>query len=196
MEPGEFAAMAHGKPFAGPRYAGPLYADPALLSLLACSASRVAAATTLPAFVEPVRKDAHPQIFYFGIQGSSTVWSDNRAYTEATMAVFHEIDEDGDWYSNLAASLYHVPFLEVSVITNSIFAFPNDSHGTPPPPPDEPNSHVLGQRLSNRILLDLITRYGAQLLSGGFGNFTQPPFPAAYFDTPLEPHDLLARCRP
>jgi adenosylhomocysteine nucleosidase len=125
MEAGEFEAVMPGAP-----YVGPFYADPTLLSMLACSASRIATATNLPIWVAPVRADAHPQVFFFGIQGTSEVWSDNQTYTEATMAVFHEIDEDGDWYSNLAASLYKVPFLEVSVISNNIFVFPTSSHDT------------------------------------------------------------------
>ena len=189
MEAGEFAAVQPGQP-----YVGPLYADPRLLSMLACSAVRVTAATTLPAWMEPVRADAHSQIFFFGIQGSSTIWSDNAAYTRATMAVFHEIDEDGDWYSNLAASLYGIPFLEVSTISNSIFAFPGRSHGTPPPPPSTPDSHVLAQRISNRIVLDLIAQHGRELLTGAFTNPTVSPYPAANFETPREPKGLLAGC--
>jgi adenosylhomocysteine nucleosidase len=171
-----------------------LYASPVLLKLLACAASRVAADTKLPSYVAPVREDAHPQIFYFGIQGSSTIWSDNERYTRATMAVFHEIDEDGDWYSNLAATLYRIPFLEVSVISNSIFAFPNASHGTPDTPVGELNSHVLAQRISNRILLDLIRHSGKQLLASTFEDPFVDPWPEANFATPRDPHGLLESC--
>ena len=189
IEPGEFNATLPNQP-----HTGPFYADPALLAMLACSASHVAAATTLPTWLSPVRADRHPQIFYYGIQGSSTIWSDDAAYIHATMAVFHEIDEDGDWYSNLAASLYQVPFLEVSVISNSIFAFPKAQRGTPVSPPSQPNSHVLAQRISNRVLLDLIAQHGTQLLSGSFGNPTQSPYDAARFQTPRDPHALLSGC--
>jgi adenosylhomocysteine nucleosidase len=189
IEAGEFNAMQPGM-----LHYGPLYADPHLLSMLACSATRVAHATDLPARLAPVQKDAHPQIFYFGIQGSSTIWSDNQAYTEATMNVFHEIDEDGDWYSNLAATLYHVPFLEVSVISNSIFAFPDRSHGTPASPPSQPNSHVFAQRLSNRITLDLIARYGHRILSRTFTEPTSDPFPTGAFDHMKDHSTLLKDC--
>lgn len=191
IEAGEFAANMPGE-----RYAGPLYASRALLPLLACSASRVAAHTTLPAYVAPVRPDAHPQVFYFGIQGTSTVWSDNKTYTEATMRVFHEIDEDGDWYSNLAATLNRVPFLEVSVISNSIFAFPNASHGTPATPAGEASSHVLAQRISNRIVLDLIRRNGRQLLASKFDESSVDPWPSVNYTTPRDPKGLLEGCRP
>ena len=190
IEAGEFNAIQPGM-----LHFGPLFADPRLLAMLACSASKVAAATTLPAWLAPVQPGAHPQVFYFGIQGSSTIWSDNKAYTEATMKVFHEIDEDGDWYSNLAATLYHVPFIEVSVISNSIFAFPGRSHGTPESPRDAPNSHVFAQRESNRIALDLIARYGKAILSGSFTTPTEDPFPAGSFDDLKNPHALLADCK-
>jgi adenosylhomocysteine nucleosidase len=190
MEGGVYEAMNPGA-----AYTSPFYADPALLSMLACSASRVATATTLPPWVAPIRADAHPQVFYFGIQGSSTVWSDSKAYIEASMAVFHEIDEDGDWYSNLAASLYNIPFLEVSVISNSIFAFPDALHGTPAHPESEADSHVIAQRISNRVLLDLIGRNGKQLLTGTYASSTQSPFPASDFETPLDPQRLLSGCK-
>lgn len=189
IEAGEFTARMPGQ-----AYVGPLYASPALLPLLACSASRVAAATTLPDWVAPVRSDKHPQVFFFGIQGSSTIWSDNQAYTKATMAVFHEIDEDGDWYSNLEATLYKVPFLEVSVISNSVFAFPAANHGTPAGPASEPNSHVLAQRISNRTVLDLIRRDGSELLGATFTDPSVTPYPEANFNTPRDPKGLLEGC--
>jgi adenosylhomocysteine nucleosidase len=190
MDPGEFVSMQPGM-----LHYGPLYADPQLLAMLACSAHHVASATTVPAWLAPVTQDKHPQIFYYGIQGSSTVWSDNKAYTEATMKVFHEIDEDGDWYSNLAATIYKVPFIEVSIISNSIFAFPDQSHGTPNSPTGEPNSHVFAQRLSNRIALDLIARYGSQILAGTYSQPTENPYPAGNFLTPTNPRSLLAGCQ-
>jgi adenosylhomocysteine nucleosidase len=189
IEPGEFSAIQPGM-----LHYGPLYADPHLLAMLACSATREAARTDLPAWLAPVRKDAHPQIFYYGIQGSSTIWSDNQAYTEATMKVFHEIDEDGDWYSNLAATLYKVPFIEVSIISNSIYAFPDRSHGTPAEPAGQPNSHIFAQRLSNRIGLDLIAHYGQQILNGTFTEPIADPFPAGVFDHMQDPQGLLKSC--
>ena len=190
MQPGTFV-----DPTSGRVYTGAFDADPALLPLLACSAARVASRTTLPAFVAPVRADRHPQVFYYGIQGTSEIWSDNPDYTHATMRVFHEIDEDGDWYSNLAANLMKVPFLEVSAISNSIFAFPSAPQGTPEHPAWEPDSHVLAQRLSNRIVLDLIRREGTKLLSAGFAAGGGPRYDQAYFNTPLEPRGLLDGCR-
>lgn len=190
IEAGEFKAEQPGTT----QY-GPLYADPKLLSLLACSARRVAQATEVPAWMEPVTADHRPQIFYFGIQGSSTIWSDNKAYTEATMRVFHEIDEDGDWYSNMASTLYKVPFLEVSVISNSIFAFSGRSHGTPATPPGAIGSHPFAQRLSNRITLDLIAHFGAQMLASTYTEPLQSPFPEENFQSPKNPRRLLDGCK-
>jgi adenosylhomocysteine nucleosidase len=189
IEAGEFNAIQPGM-----LHYGPLYADPKLLAMMACSAKKVADATALPEWLAPVTEDKHPQIFYYGIQGSSTIWSDNQAYTEATMKVFHEIDEDGDWYSQLAATLYHVPFIEVSVISNSIFAFPAQSHGTPDAPHGEVNSHMFAQRESNRIALELIAHYGKQMLAGSFTTPTEDPFPKGTFEEMKNPRSLLAGC--
>ena len=190
IEAGEFNAIQPGM-----LHYGPLYADPEMLSMIACSATRIAAQTILPAWFGPVNLDAHPQIFYYGIQGSSTIWSDNRAYTDATMKVFHEIDEDGDWYSNLAATLYKVPFLEVSIISNSIYAFPERDHGTPAQPAGEPNSHIFAQRISNRIGLDLLAHYGQKILAGTFTEPTSDTFQVGVFDQPTKPQGLVAHCQ-
>jgi len=179
----------------GIKHYGALYMDAKLLGMLACSAHHVASATTLPAWLEPVDKSAQPQIFYYGIQGTSTIWSDNRAYTEATRKVFHELDEDGDWDSAFVATILHVPFIEVSIISNSIFAFPDRNHGTPATPAGDTNSHVFAQRLSNRIAIDLITRYGQQILHGDYTEPVQSPFPEENFQTPTNPRDLLNGCR-
>ena len=187
IEAGEFNAMQPGM-----LHYGPLYADPQMLSMMACSATRVASQTAVPAWFAPVKQDSHPQVFYYGIQGSSTIWSDNKAYTDATMKVFHEIDEDGDWYSNLAATIYKIPFIEVSIISNSIYAFPERDHGTPAQPAGEPNSHIFAQRLSNRIALDLIAHYGQSLLTGTFTEPTVDPFPPGVFEQPTNPQTLLA----
>jgi adenosylhomocysteine nucleosidase len=189
IEPGEFKAMQPSM-----QHYGPLYSDPQLLSMLACSATRIVAKTDLPPWLGPVAAHAHPQLFYYGIQGTSTVWSDNQAYSDSVRKVFHEIDEDGDWYSDLAATLYNVPFIEVSVISDSIYAFPERSHGTPAGPADQPNSHVIAQRISNRVGLDLLAHYGPSILAGAFTTPITDPFPAGVFDHPKDPQGLLANC--
>ncbi len=106
------------------------------------------------------------------------------------MDVFHEIDEDGDWYSNLVATLYGIPFIEVSVISNSILAFPDADRGTPSAPSGVPGTHVYAQRMSNQITVDLIGHYGAQMLQGIYSTPEIDPYAAAY-DHPLDPGALL-----
>jgi adenosylhomocysteine nucleosidase len=173
------------------KHFGALYADPALLSMMACSATRVATHTELPAYLDPVRRDRQPQVFYYGIQGTSTIWSDNLEYTKKTMEVFHEIDEDGDWYSNLVSTLYGVPFIEVSVISNSILAFPQADRGTPAAPAGLPSSHVYAQRLSNQVTVDLIGHYGTQMLNGSYTTPEVSPYPEAAYAHPREAGTLL-----
>ncbi len=190
VEPGSFNSIQKSM-----RHYGALYADPKLLSFLACSATRVAAHTETPSYLSPIDPAHHPQVFFYGIQGTSTIWSDNLAYTKQTMNVFHEIDEDGDWYSNLVATLYHVPFIEVSIISNSILGFPNADRGTPKSPAGEPNTHVLAQRLSNRIAVDLITHYGQQMLTGTYTTPEEDPYPALAYNNPTKPGDLLQDCK-
>lgn len=189
MEAGEFSGTQKGV-----LQFGALYADPKLLGMLACSAKRVAGQTVLPGWVTPVRKDGHPQVFYYGVQGTSEVWSDNREYTEATMRLFGEIDEDGDWYSNMAGTVFGVPFVEVSVISNSIFAYPAAERGTPVGPKGEANSHVLAQRISNRIALDLIGREGKRILAGEWTEPMESPWPAGVWERPTEAGGLLGGC--
>ena len=190
IDPGTYDAVQHDV-----KHYGAIYADPALLGMLACAANRVGAATTLPAWLENAALGGHPRIFYFGAQGSSTIWSDNLAYTNAIRAVFHQIDEDGDWESALVATLWNVPFIEVSVISDSIFAFPNDSHGVPHHAAGETDANVIAQRLSNRIVLDLIANDGRHLLTGTYSNALVDPYPADAFVRPQDPHALLSSCR-
>jgi len=177
------------------KHYGAIYADPKILGMLACAANHVAASTTLPGWLENAANDGHPGIFYFGAQGSSTIWSDNLAYTTAIRDVYHQVDEDGDWDSALVATLWNVPFIEVSVISDSIFAFPNDSHGVPRRPAGETAANVVAQRLSDRIVLDLIARDGRRLLEGTYANSLIDPYPADAFDRPHDPRALLSACQ-
>lgn len=182
---GEFDAP--GKP----RRFREFYLDPQLLGYLACSASRVAAHTQLEPWANPVYKREVPQIFYFGVQGTSTMWLANPEFIAKTHQVFHEIDEDGDWYSNLAATLYHVPFIEVSVISDSILEFPETERGLPKPPEKQESTGLLAQRISNRIAIDLIDHFGKQILGGKFSVPQESPFPAGYFADPTHAQELL-----
>jgi len=182
---GEFDTATRKEPFRD------LYADPKLLSMMACSATRTASQTTLPAWVNPSSTNTKPAIFYFGVQGTTTLWIAERGLFDKIRHTFHHMDEDGDWYSNLAASLYHVPFIEVSVIANSLTEFPNGFRGRSPAPKGEDGSDFVAQRISYRVAVDLIRQSGPDLLTGNFGNPQVSPFPKSYFDTPKDPHELL-----
>jgi adenosylhomocysteine nucleosidase len=189
IEPGQYDAVQPNV-----KHYGAIYADPTILGMLACAANRVGPATTLPGWLENAAPDGHPGIFYFGTQGSSTIWSDNLAYTTAIRDVYHQIDEDGDWDSALVAVLWNVPFIEVSVISDSIFAFPDDSHGVPRHPAGETAANVIAQRLSNRVVLDLIAHDGRRLLAGTYANSLVDPYPAEAFARPRDPQALLSAC--
>ncbi|HUY80941.1 MAG TPA: hypothetical protein VMU92_04390 [Acidobacteriaceae bacterium] len=183
---GEFDTKAHHRPFHD------LYLDPQLLPWLACSATRVATHTHFDSWVNPRFPRSSPRIFYFGVQGTSTMWLANPAFIRKVHRAFGELDEDGDWYSNLAATLYHVPFIEVSVISDSILEFPKTKRGQPTPPSPGQSSNLIAQRISNRIAVDLIRRFGNRILAGRFTTPQQSPFPAAYFQNPTHPQSLLA----
>ena len=167
------------------------YLDARLLGYLACSATRVAAHTKVEPWANPAYPKETPRIFYFGVQGTSTMWLANPEFIAKTRRAFQEIDEDGDWYSNLAATLYHVPFVEVSVISDSILEFPETERGLPTPPAGRKPTGYLAQRISNEIAVDLIGHFGRQMLSGTFDTPEESPFPAAYFSEPTHPRDLL-----
>lgn len=182
---GEFDSPEHHRRFSE------FFLDPHLLRYLACSATRVAAHTTVDSWANPAYKRKEPQVFYFGVQGTSTMWLANPEFIAKTHRAFHEIDEDGDWYSNLAATLYHVPFIEVSVISDSILEFPETERGLPAPPKGQESTGFLAQRISNQIAVDLIRNFGRPILSGTFTTPEESPFPASYFNDPTNPRDLL-----
>lgn len=182
---GEFDTKAHPRPFQD------LYLDPQLLAWLVCSATRVAAHTHIESWANPRFPRSSPRLFYFGVQGTSTMWLANPVFIRKVHRAFGEMDEDGDWYSNLAATLYHIPFIEVSIISDSILEFPETERGLPTPPNPGQSSSLIAQRISNRIAVDLIRRFGNRILAGSFTTPQQSPFPAAYFQNPTHPESLL-----
>jgi adenosylhomocysteine nucleosidase len=176
------------------RYAG-LYADPRLLGALACSARRVAARTSIPAWLDAHQRLRKPAIFYFGIQGTSQMWLANRELMMKLQQTFHEVDEDGDWYSALLATIYHIPFIEVSTISDSIFQFPQTARGIPKAPPGAVgNASLVAQRISNEIMVDMIARDGVRILNGSYTTPLTDPFPPGVFERPKDAGSLLAGC--
>ncbi|MCQ8242506.1 hypothetical protein [Rhizosaccharibacter radicis] len=183
--------------FAGKTHYGPLYLDPALLARLACAADRVAGSTRLPGWLNPQHPRDRPDIFFYGIQGTSTMWLADRDFMQRIDRVFHVMDEDGDWYSNLVATLYRVPFIEVSTIADSVPELPDTERGIPVAPAGAPKAPVVAQRISDAIMLDLIAHDGNAILAARFDTPTRSPYPASAFADPKRDDGLLRRggCR-
>lgn len=169
-----------------------LYLDPRLLTKLACSARRVRERSPLPGWLNPGFAREKPDIFYYGVQGTSTMWLANPEFMAKTDRIYHEIDEDGDWYSNLVATLYGVPFIEVSTIADSILELPDTDRGIPASPAGSDAANVVAQRLSDAVMLDLIRHEGQAILAGAYSTPVRDPFPAGAFAQPKDPGRLLA----
>lgn len=176
---------------------GTLYANPTLLRYLACAATRVSSATRLPEWLNPGMTQDHPKIFYYGIQGTSTMWLANKEFIKKTNQVFHEIDEDGDWFSAVVAAMYHIPFIEVSTISDSILEFPETERGIPVPPENlkkqgaKDNASVIAQGISYKIAVALINQFGEKILKGHYPTPVSNPFPDISYADPTNPRDML-----
>ena len=176
---------------------GMLYANPTLLRYLACAAKRVSSTTRLPEWLNPGVRQDHPKIFYYGIQGTSTMWLGNKEFIKKTNQVFHEIDEDGDWFSAVVAAMYDIPFIEVSTISDSILEFPETERGIPVPPEnlkkqgDKNNASVIAQGISYKIAVALINQFGEKILKAHYPTPVSNPFPDAWYADPTNPRDML-----
>lgn len=176
-----------------------LYLNPVLLSDLAKTATQVAKTYTLPLWLNPQAPRRRPRIFYFGTQGTSSMWLANEAFIEKTDQVFHEIDEDGDWFSGVVAALYHCPFIEVSTISDSIFEFPKTARGIPPEPARSKDRQAqatagdVAQTLSDDVAVAFIERYGHRLLTHHYRTPHHSPFPSAWYQDPTDPRTLLRK---
>jgi adenosylhomocysteine nucleosidase len=176
----------------GQKSFGTLYLDPRLLARLACAAYRTASAAALPAWLNPNVPRAKPEVFYYGTQGTSTMWLSNTDFIGKLHRAFGEIDEDGDWDSNMVAVLYKVPFIEVSGISDSILEYADTKTGVPATPAGAPKSaSQITQDLSNLVLLDLIRHDGAEILRGGFITDGTTPFAGENFSSPKSAGALL-----
>lgn len=173
-----------------------LYLNPTLLGYLAQAARQVAVTHRLPRWINPGTKHAHPRIFYFGTQGTSSMWLANAPFIEKTDRVFHEIDEDGDWFSGVVAALYHRPFIEVSTISDSIFEFPQTKRGIPQALPKDgtqsrSSAADIAQTISDEVIVDLVKDYGRRLLAQHYATPHGAPFPNRWYQDPTDPHSLL-----
>ncbi|MGI4796266.1 MAG: hypothetical protein ACRYG8_19855 [Janthinobacterium lividum] len=120
------------------------------------------------------------------------MWLADKEFMQKTNKIFHVVDEDGDWYSNLVATIYHVPFIEVSTISDSIFTLPETDRGIPEPPSGAGlKTNVIAQRLSNAIIRDLIAHDGMSIVSGHHDIPATSPYPSKVSNAPKLPRTLL-----
>lgn len=169
------------------------YLNPQLEKYVACAALSVKDNEQLPQWINgkfPIRK---PQIFYYGIQGTSTMWLADKAFMQKTDDVFHEVDEDGDWFSATVAKLANIPFIEVSTISDSIFEFTHN--GVPTQGKHNRSASQISQDVSDNIVLKIIKNYGYKLLKDKYDYPTGNPYPAYYYKTPTNPHGILNECK-
>ena len=168
-----------------------LYMNPALHAMLSCSARRVAGETALPAWLNPKIPRERPDVFYYGKQGTSTMWLANKDFIEKVLDLSGAIDEDGDFYSAKVAEIYNIPFIEVSTISDSILEFPETKQGYPEHPAGAPRASIVAQTISNHVALDFIENYGKEIVSGAdtFETPEQDPYGGDAF---AHPKDLAA----
>ena len=171
-----------------------IYLNPRLLKDLACSAHRVASAITLPAWLNKGYHQTAPRVYYYGIQGTSSMWLANKAFIAKTDSVFHEVDEDGDWFSAVVSALYHIPFIEVSTISDSILELPHTRAGVPRPPAGARgvSASAIAQNISDAIMVSFIKHYGHELLTKSYATPFSDPYAHARYVHPTAPHGLLS----
>ena len=172
-----------------------IYLNPRLLRDLACSAHHVASTTTLPAWLNKGYRQTAPRIYYYGVQGTSSMWLANKAFIAKTDSVFHEVDEDGDWFSAVVSALYHIPFIEVSTISDSILELPHTRAGVPHPPARARgvSASAITQNISDAIMVSFIKRYGHDLLTKSYATPFSDPYTHARYEHPTAPHGLLGK---
>lgn len=168
------------------------YINPTLEKYAACAASRVAAITQLPAWINNQHREMRVHIFYYGIQGSAPMWVTNKPFMRKTDHIFHEMDEDGGWYAGLVARMDNIPFIEISTITDSPFEFAG--RGLPLQDGHRRSGQQVVQNISDMVALKLIKEYGISILHGEYPYPKKNPFPALYYRTPLNPRKLLESC--
>ena len=170
------------------------YLNKTLEKYAACAAENVAKGTALPQWINGNYKTKRPRIFYYGIQGTSTMWLADKKFMRKTDRVFHEVDEDGDWFSATVARLANIPFIEVSTISDSVFEFPGRGIPTGEQGHKE-TAAMIAQSISDKIILNIIKNYGVNILNNKYPWPKASPFPKYYYSTPQVPRGLVKDCR-
>lgn len=174
-----------------------LYMNPRLLKHLACAAKYVATTTHIPTWLDNPYTHEIPTVYYYGIQGTSSMWLANKEFINKTDSVFHEMDEDGDWFSAVVAAIYHIPFIEVSTISDSILQLPNTARGIAIAPKiirkdGGESASVIAQNISDEIAVKFITTYGEKILTQRYRTPQKDPYTSIFYNDPTNPQNLLS----
>lgn len=169
------------------------YLNRKLEEYAACAAKYVANREILPHWLNGKFKYNKPEIYYYGIQGTSSMWLADKSFIAKTDKVFHEVDEDGDWYSATVAKMADIPFIEVSTISDSVYEF--KGNGVPPRGKHQKSASEITQNISDLIMLRIIKIYGEDLLDKKYNYPSVNPYPAYFYQTPKDPHGLLVGCK-
>lgn len=169
------------------------YLNKRLERYVACAARDVSLRENLPSWINGNFAIRNPKIYYYGIQGTSTMWLADKSFIKKTDDVFHEVDEDGDWFSATVAKLANIPFIEVSTISDSVFEF--SGNGIPPRGGHRKSAAQITQDISDKIMLRVIKLYGGDLLSRKYGYPSRNPYPAQFYETPTDPRGLTDNCQ-
>ncbi|WP_291521975.1 hypothetical protein [Acidithiobacillus sp.] len=168
------------------------YLNKKLEKYTACAAQYVADREKLPSWINGEFKVQKPEIYYYGIQGTSSMWLADKSFIKKTDDVFHEVDEDGDWFSATVAKLANIPFIEVSTISDSVFEF--SGNGVPFQGAHRKTASQITQNISDKIMLMVIKIYGNNLLHGKYGYPSGDPYPNYFYQTPTDPRGLVDGC--
>ncbi|WCE94473.1 phosphorylase family protein [Acidithiobacillus ferriphilus] len=159
----------------------------------ACAAQYVSGREKLPSWINGKFKIQKPEIYYYGIQGTSTMWLADKSFIKKTDDVFHEVDEDGDWFSATVAKLANIPFIEVSTISDSVFEF--NGNGVPPQGAHRKTASQITQDISDKIILRVVKVYGNNLLNKEYSYPSRDPYQNYFYKTPTDPRGLVDSCK-
>lgn len=169
------------------------YLNKKLEKYTACAARYVSDREALPSWINGKYKIQKPAVYYYGIQGTSTMWLADKSFIKKTDDVFHEVDEDGDWFSATVAKLAKIPFIEVSTISDSVFEF--SGNGVPPRGEHRKTASQITQDISDKIILRVIKTYGYNLLNKKYSYPLRNPYPVSFYRTPTDPRGLIDACQ-
>ena len=121
------------------------------------------------------------------------MWLADKSFIKKTDDVFHEVDEDGDWFSATVAKLADIPFIEVSTISDSVFEF--TGNGVPPQGAHRKTASQITQNISDKTILRIVKLYGHNLLYKEYNYPLRDPYPNYFYKTPTDSRGLVDGCK-